>query len=148
MHGGLPQSGESGSGGVTEVESVSAFGGEPGAQVVASQLDPSADLVWLFGSFEDEGGAGLVHLAMWGEPDAEWLFSMNAGTPLGDLHQLDPEPDSHSTRIVGRQDTLLETTLQRVQSGSYRDSPDGEQSHRSRALTLCLPRGSNPEPMD
>ena len=71
----------SGAGGVSVVESMSSFEDESGAQVEGIQLDPAADLVWLFGSFTGEGGTGLVHVAMWGEPDGEWLFAVNAGTP-------------------------------------------------------------------
>ena len=38
-------------------------------------------MVWLFGTFQDQGGAGKVQVAIWGEPDGEWLFSVNAQTP-------------------------------------------------------------------
>ena len=72
---------ETGASGVTVVESMSSFEDESGGQVENSQLDPAADLVWLFGSFTDDGGAGLVHVAMWGEPDGGWLFAVNASTP-------------------------------------------------------------------
>ncbi|MGA1525425.1 MAG: 6-pyruvoyl trahydropterin synthase family protein, partial [Planctomycetota bacterium] len=44
-------------------EDLSRFEAEEGAVVEASQLDPAAELVWLTGSFPDQGGAGVVYLA-------------------------------------------------------------------------------------
>jgi hypothetical protein len=43
-----------------------------------SQLDVAAGLIWLVGSFTDQGGAGIVHVAVWGEPDGTWAFHVNA----------------------------------------------------------------------
>lgn len=68
-------------GGPSLLEMVSAFDQEPSAVIDASQLDPEADLVWVFGSFKDQGGAGVVHMAMWGEPGGDCMFSVNAATP-------------------------------------------------------------------
>ena len=65
----------------TVLGDLSAFEDEPGAEVEASDLEAEAGVVWLFGSFEDEGGAGTVFVASWGEPDGEWIFSVNAETP-------------------------------------------------------------------
>jgi hypothetical protein len=43
-----------------------------------SQLDAASGLIWLVGSFVDQGGAGTVHVAVWGEPDGTWAFHVNA----------------------------------------------------------------------
>jgi hypothetical protein len=51
---------------------------EPGAVVEGSGLDASADLVWVQGSFADEGGAGLVFIMVWGEPVGDWAFNVSA----------------------------------------------------------------------
>lgn len=56
------------------------FEAEPGAVVEASQLDPAAPVLWLTGSFPDPGGAGQVHLAVWGAPDGDWAFNVSAAT--------------------------------------------------------------------
>ena len=65
----------------TVMESLSSFEDETGAEIEDSELDPDAAVVWVFGTFQDEGGAGKVHVAIWGEPDGEWLFAVNAQTP-------------------------------------------------------------------
>ena len=65
----------------TVMASLASFEDEPGAEIEASELDPDAGVVWLFGSFQDEGGAGRVLVATWGDPDGEWLFSVGAQTP-------------------------------------------------------------------
>jgi hypothetical protein len=67
--------------GSQKVSSMATFSDETGAEVEASNLDPSTGLVWLMGSFTDEGGAGLVHVAGWGDPDGDWVFWVNASSP-------------------------------------------------------------------
>jgi hypothetical protein len=71
----------SGGGGIGLAEDLSRFQSEPGATVEASNLDPAADVVWLTGSFTDQGGAGVVHIAVWGAPDGNWAFNASASTP-------------------------------------------------------------------
>lgn len=72
---------EGGSSAENLAEDLSRFEAEEGAVVEASQLDPAAELVWLTGSFPDQGGAGVVYLAVWGEPDGPWAFNVSAETP-------------------------------------------------------------------
>ncbi|MEA2024494.1 MAG: hypothetical protein U9N79_09430 [Actinomycetota bacterium] len=98
----------------------------------------------------NQGGAGVVHLAVWGESDGDYVFSVNAETPetrkalveayqeaataafaeyvgvgapdaemlridfgVGDPwvesvgYVLDPEPDSHFTKLIGRIDSTI-----------------------------------------
>lgn len=61
--------------------SLSSFEDETDAEIEDNELDPDAAVVWMFGTFQDQGGAGQVHVAIWGEPDGEWLFAVNAETP-------------------------------------------------------------------
>jgi hypothetical protein len=61
-------------------ESMAFFEDAPGAEIEASQLDPAAPLLWMFASFEDEGGAGSVQMAQWCEPEGSWIFAVNAET--------------------------------------------------------------------
>jgi hypothetical protein len=65
-------------------ESMSFFENDPGAVVEASQLDPAEPLLWLFGSFQDEGGAGAVRMAQWCEPEGTWIFGVNAEPAMRD----------------------------------------------------------------
>jgi len=64
----------------TVMASLSSFADEAGAEIEDSELDPKAAVVWVFGTFQDEDGAGDVLVATWGEPDGEWLFSVNGET--------------------------------------------------------------------
>lgn len=61
-------------------ESMAFFEDVPNAEIEASQLDPAAPLLWMFASFEDEGGAGSVQMAQWCEPEGSWIFAVNAET--------------------------------------------------------------------
>ena len=61
-------------------EDLARFELEEGAAVEGSGLDPSGDLVWVRGSFADEGGAGLVFIMVWGEPDGDWAFNVSAAS--------------------------------------------------------------------
>lgn len=65
------------SAGETIAEDLAQFENEAGAVVERRHLDPASDLVWLTGSFTDQGG-GIVHLAVWGEPDGDWAFNVSA----------------------------------------------------------------------
>jgi hypothetical protein len=62
-------------------EDLSQFELEAGAVVEGSQLNPASDLVWLTGWFTDQGGAGVVYIAVWGEPAGNWAFNVSAETP-------------------------------------------------------------------
>jgi hypothetical protein len=59
----------------TLVEDLSQFDLEPSSTLEASNLDPGAEVVWLLGSFSDGGGAGVVYIAVWGEPQGGWAFN-------------------------------------------------------------------------
>jgi hypothetical protein len=67
-------------GSVSLAEDLSRFPSEPGASVETSQLDPDSGMLWMVGSFTDQGGAGVVHIAVWGEPDGDWAFNASAET--------------------------------------------------------------------
>jgi hypothetical protein len=66
---------------VTLAEDLARFRSEPGASVEGSQLDEGKGLVWVQGSFTDDGGAALVHLLVWGSPDSDWVFNVSAESP-------------------------------------------------------------------
>jgi hypothetical protein len=68
-------------GGISLAEDLSRFPSEPGASVETSQLDPASDMLWMVGSFTDQGGAGVVYVAVWGAPDGDWAFNASAETP-------------------------------------------------------------------
>jgi hypothetical protein len=63
--------------GETLAEDLSQFEDETDAVVEASQLDPDSGVLWLMGSFTDSEG-GVVHLAVWGEPDGASVFNVSA----------------------------------------------------------------------
>lgn len=70
-----------GGGPVSLAQDLSRFPSEPGASVETSQLDPESGVLWMVGSFTDQGGAGVVHIAVWGAPDGDWAFNASAATP-------------------------------------------------------------------
>jgi hypothetical protein len=70
----------SGSTGESIAEDLAQFESEAGAVVELRSLDAASELVWLTGSFTDQGG-GLVYLAVWGEPDGAWAFNVSAESP-------------------------------------------------------------------
>jgi hypothetical protein len=59
---------------------LSRFQFEEGATVESSQLDPDRGTLWVMGTFSDQGGAGLVHLLVWADPDAGWVFNVSTQT--------------------------------------------------------------------
>ena len=65
----------------TVLGDLSSFEDEPGAEIEDSDLDRGSAVVFVVGSFQDEGGAGKVYVATWGDPEGEWLFSAGAETP-------------------------------------------------------------------
>lgn len=77
----LQSGGEDGTGSVTVMDSISTFEDDSSAQVEASQLDPSTELLWLLGSFVDGGGAGLIHVALWGEPSSSRSSTGSSTSP-------------------------------------------------------------------
>jgi len=68
------------SAGESIAEDLAQFENEAGAVVDRRHLDPASDLVWLTGSFTDQSG-GIVHLAVWGEPNGDWAFNVSAESP-------------------------------------------------------------------
>jgi hypothetical protein len=63
-------------------EMMSSFEASNEAATVASQFDPGVGLLWWFGTYNDEeAGFGFADVALWAEPDGEYLFSAGAETP-------------------------------------------------------------------
>lgn len=62
-------------------DNVARFTDVPGGAIEASQRDPAEGLLYMVGSFTDEGQAGVVHVAAWCEPDGAFFFSVDADSP-------------------------------------------------------------------